>query len=513
MLGVMTPSLPRSSPEAQGLSSRAVQNLIEAAERAELELHAFTLLRRGHVIAQGAWAPFGLEQPHALFSVSKSFTSTAVGLAVDEGLLGLSDPVLSFFPEFRPAVVSGHLAAMRVRDLLTMTSGHAEDLPLFRQEPQPWAQTFLAHPVAFAPGTQFVYSSAATYMLAAIVERLSGQSLLEYLRPRLLEPLGIAEATWDTNAEGVTLGGLGLSLRVEDLACLGELYRQHGVWTDRQALGQQVYSWRLQDRRILSETWVGQATAAQVRSDGQGASDDGTEGDRQQGDWNQGYGFQFWRCQHGAYRADGALGQFIVVLPEQEAVIALTSAVDNMQAVLDLIWEHLLPAFGDEPLTPDPGSFERLQQKCDRLELAPVKGSLDSPLAARLGGGTYTFEPNALGLNGLELGSLDGQVELTLSTSGGNFPVTAGMGTWTVGHTGFDHITTLEPGKERRVAGCAAWSTPDTLELHLNYLETAGTHVLKLKFTQGGENVVLESSPQTSFRALELLRLTGTLRR
>ncbi len=499
MLWPMTSSLPNSGPEAQGLPARAVQNFVEAAESAGLELHSFVLLRRGHLIAQGAWAPFTLDQPHALFSVSKSFVSTAVGLAVGEGLLSINDPVLSFFPEFRPEVVSDHLAAMRVRDLLTMTSGHADDLALFRQEPQPWAQSFLAQPVDFAPGTHFVYSSAATYMLAATVERLSGQPLLDYLRPRLFAPLGIGEAAWEPNAEGVAVGGWGLSLRVEDMACLGELYRQKGVWKDRQALGEEVRPWRLKDMRILSEDWVQQATSAQVQGDGSGPHD-----------WNQGYGFQFWRCQHGAYRADGALGQFIVVMPEQEAVLAITSAVDTMQSVLDLVWTHLLPAFEPEPLTPEPGALERLQHKCGTLELAPVTGLLDSPLAIRFGGRAYAFGPNTLDLTELWLGSLDGQIELTLSTSEGSFPLVAGLGTWAINHTRFDHVSTLDPSKDRRVAACAAWTAPDTLEIHLNYLNTAATHVLKLRFGQGGERLTLQSSSQTSFRALEPLSLEGT---
>lgn len=461
------------------------------------------------MVASGAWAPFKLDEPHALFSVSKSFTSTAVGLAVQEGLLGLDDPVLSFFPEFRPAVVSDHLAAMRVRDLLTMTSGHAAGLAenltgiLQTVEPEPWAQTFLAQPVEFQPGTHFVYNSGASYMLAAIVERLSGQPLLAYLRPRLLEPLGIAEASWDTDPEGHAVGGWGLSLRVEDLASLGELYRQGGVWTDRQGLGQQVVSWRLKDQRILAEDWVKQATSAQVQNDGRGAPPD----------WEQGYGFQFWRCRHGAYRADGALGQFIVVMPQQEAVLAITSAVDDMQAVLDLVWAHLLPALQGAAVAPEPGALERLRHKCATLELAPVRGALDSPLAALFGGHTYTFGPNALRLNALRLGSLDGQIELTLDTAEGSFPLVAGLGSWTVNHSRFDHVTTLTHDRARRVAGSAAWTAPDTLELHLNYLETAGTHVLRLHFRRHGETLSVESSSQTAFRALRPERLEGTLQR
>jgi len=205
---------------------------------------------------------------------------------------------------------------MRVRDLLTMTTGHADDVTgeLYGRQPQPWVRSFLAQPVPFAPGTHFVYSSAATFMLSALVEQRSDLRLLEYLEARLFAPLGIGGATWECNAAGETVGGWGLSLPVSALARLGQLYLQRGVWEGRQ---------------VLPAGWAEQATCAQVSSGDTAAPD--------AGDWAQGYGFQFWRCRHGAYRADGAFGQFALVMPEQGAVLALMSSVEDMQAVLDQV--------------------------------------------------------------------------------------------------------------------------------------------------------------------------------
>src|SRR3954470_10159745 len=176
--------LPYSAPEAQGLGSSAILGFVEAVEQNIESLHSFMLLRHGHVLAEGWWAPYEAERPHMLFSLSKSFTSSAIGLAVAEGRLSVDDLVLPFFPEDAPANPSAHLAAMRVHDLLSMSTGHDVDTTLYlRQQPDGnWAKAFLARPVEHTPGTHFVYNSGATYMLSAIIQKLTGTTLLEYLR-------------------------------------------------------------------------------------------------------------------------------------------------------------------------------------------------------------------------------------------------------------------------------------------------------------------------------------------
>ena len=221
--------LPYATPESQGIASSTILAFVEAAERDIDSLHSFMLLRHGHVLAEGWWAPYEAERPHMLFSLSKSFTSSAIGLAVAEGRLSVDDQVLSFFPEAAPAEPSEHLAAMRVRDLLSMSTGHAQDTtPYLRQAPDAnWVKAFLARPVEHPPGTHFVYNSGATYMLSAIIQQLAGTTLLEYLRPRLLTPLGIAQATWETCPRGINTGGWGLSIRTEGLAKFGHHIRHH----------------------------------------------------------------------------------------------------------------------------------------------------------------------------------------------------------------------------------------------------------------------------------------------
>jgi CubicO group peptidase (beta-lactamase class C family) len=223
------------------------------------------LLRHGQVVAEGCWHPFAPEYRHTLFSLSKSFTSTAVGLAVTEGLLSVDDAVVSFFPEDLPAEVSPNLAAMRVRHLLSMSTGHAVDTTEFLRggANENWARAFLARPVEHEPGTVFVYNSGATYMLSAIVQKVTGQKVIDFLRPRLFNPLGITDPWWEECPRGINVGGWGLNIRPEGIARFGQLYLQKGEW---------------QGPQLVPAACVEEATAWHVANDNGGTPE-----------WQQGY--------------------------------------------------------------------------------------------------------------------------------------------------------------------------------------------------------------------------------
>jgi len=336
-------SLPRATPESQGVSSAAIRAFIEEADAKVDTMHSVILVRHGKVVAEAWWKPQTSDTPHVMHSLSKSFTSTAIGLAAAEGKLSIDDPVLKFFPEEAPEKPSKNLQSMRIRDLLMMSTGHST-LPVFKPE-EPWVKTFLHHPVEFKPGTHFVYNSPGSYMLSAIVQKATGQTTLDYLKPRLFEPLGIENPTWLVSPQGVSTGGWGLMLRTEDVAKFGQLYLQKGKWNDKQ---------------ILTPQWVEMATARQTSN--------GSDPTR---DWDQGYGFQFWRCRHGAYRGDGAFGQFCVVLPEQDAVIAITADTRDMQAELNIVWDKLLPAFSKEPLPENAEEQAKLKNAIAKLAVRP----------------------------------------------------------------------------------------------------------------------------------------------
>jgi CubicO group peptidase (beta-lactamase class C family) len=334
-------ALPRSTPEAQGVDSAVIRAFVEAADSRVNSMHSFMLVRHGHVVAEGWWKPEAAEKPHVMHSLSKSFTSTAIGLAVAEGKLSVDDLVLKFFPDDAPKEPSDRLKQMRVRDLLTMTTGHNEETRL-QASPAPWVQTFLAHPVPHKPGTHFLYNTPGSFMLSAIISKVTGQNVLEYLKPRLFDPLGIENPEWPVNPQGQTYGGWGLKVRTEDIAKFGQLYLQKGKWNGKQ---------------LVPAAWVEQATAKQVSNGSDPARD-----------WDQGYGFQFWRCRHGAYRGDGANGQFCIVLPELDAVIAITANTRDMQAEINVVWEKLLPAFHAKKLSANSAEQAKLKDTLANLK-------------------------------------------------------------------------------------------------------------------------------------------------
>jgi CubicO group peptidase (beta-lactamase class C family) len=340
--------LPRSTPEAQGISSEAIVQFVKAADKINT-LHSFMLVRHGYVIADAWWKPEAPNKPHVLWSLSKSFNSTAIGLAISEGKLSLNDHILKFFPADAPANPSDNLKAVTVRDLLTMSSGQATEPK--RGPNGPTVKDFLAHPFVYKPGTHFLYNTMGAYTLAAIVTKVTGQTTLDYLKPRLFDPLGIVNPQWDSSAEGYSLGGYGLYLCTEDIAKFGQLYLQKGKWNGHQ---------------LIPRKWVEEATSKQIRNDGEGHSTIGI-------DWRQGYGFQFWRCTHNAFRGDGAHGQLCVVIPDKDAVIAITADTGNFSGEMNAIWNNLYPAFQAGALPTDASGDDQLAEATANLTAHPAK--------------------------------------------------------------------------------------------------------------------------------------------
>jgi len=344
-------ALPRSTPEEQGVASAAIQKFVRQAERRSLELHSLMLLRHGHVIADGWWAPYASGNQQLVYSVSKSFTATAIGIAESEGRLDVTERVASFFPDSLPRSVSPHLGAMEVRHLLMMATGHASDTidRMIAEYPDDLVRGFLSIPPEYEPGSIFVYNNGATHMLAAILQKVTGEDLLNYLRPRLLSPLGILGAQWQSATSGIPLGFSGLHVTTESIARFGQLLLNRGEWNGRQ---------------LLSDSWITRATAVQISNAAEPNPD-----------WGQGYGYHLWRSKHG-YRADGAFGQFCLVLPEYDAVIVTTAATEDMQGLLDLVWEVLLPAFHNGELPPHRDGAD-LATSLTSLRLPPVTGSAE----------------------------------------------------------------------------------------------------------------------------------------
>lgn len=336
----VTPIVPNAAPKKASSIKRAktssvletaMGNYLQDAKDKNLNIQSVMVLQHGKVIYE-KWLNGGEAQvPHILNSVSKTFTSAAVGLAIDEGLLSLDDKLISFFPDDLPPSLSENLKNVTIRHLLTMNCGHDSE-PSRRRDGDTWVKIFLNWPVEHEPGTWYCYNSMGTYMLSAIVQKVTGQKIVDYLQSRLFDPLGIEPPRWDESPQGINCGGWGLYLKTEDLAKMGQLLLQKGKWKGKQ---------------VLPENYVKEMTSAQVPCQPAGTSPDKVAErglTKENSDWVQGYGYQVWRCRHNAFRADGAGGQYIIVIPEKDAVVINTADLRDMQAELNLIWNHILPA-------------------------------------------------------------------------------------------------------------------------------------------------------------------------
>jgi CubicO group peptidase (beta-lactamase class C family) len=491
--------LPRGEGEARGLSSRAILGFLEALDAEVDSVHGYMLLRHGVVVAEGARKPYSLDYPHALYSLSKSFASTAIGLAVAEGRLSVEDPVLSFFPGKGPRSPSRNLEAMRVRHLLSMNTGHEADTTERIMRHRDPARAFLSLPVEREPGSRFLYNTGASFMLSAIVQELTGQRLTAYLKDRLFDPLGIEGAKWDAHPCGVEFGGFGLSLKVEDIARFGLLYLRKGEW---------------EGRRILPASWVEEASS--LRSDN--ASPEKPE---PASDWQQGYGYQFWRCRHACFRGDGAFGQYCVVMPEQDAVLAMVGGLGDLQKPLDLLWDRLLPAMAEAPLPADPAAAAELRAFPARLELRhPAASGRGASSVSRKS--SYLFPENWAGLESMSFDFGADALELRYRisrrhasgpgmaeygrrpSSSGPRLLRCGYGSWAEG------LSCLEGEGPRPVACSGAWTAPETFTMRHYSLRTPFVTTLDFRFE--GDVVRVEGRRNVGFGPTELPPIEGRAR-
>jgi hypothetical protein len=427
-------------------------------------------LRHGKVIAEGWWNPYKPGFKHTLYSTSKSFTATAIGFAVSEHLLSVDDKVISFFPNALPDTVGPFLSDMRVKDLLSMSAGQDPD-PTFKTvvSDSNWVKSFLAVPVVHEPGTKFLYNTLATYMLSAIVQKVTGEKVIDFLKPRLFEPLSIEGMDWEVDPKGINTGGWGLRLRTEDMAKFGQLFLQKGRWNDKQ---------------LLPVSWIDNATSLKIYQ-----APDAAQSRKDSSDWLQGYCYQMWRCRHNCYRADGAFGQYIIVMPDEDAVIAITSETGDMQDELNLVWEYLLPAIKPGKLSENSSLSEVLRKQLASLELPlPVTGN-SSSVISQISGKTFLFETNKIHLTGMNLQFKDSICQVSIGIDSSIHKFSFGSGHWINGETSmlgpnllFDakayHVG-LPPDK---VAGSFSWKEDKTLELVMRYIESPHTETIVCKF-------------------------------
>lgn len=435
-------ALPRSTPEEQGISSATLLALVRHWEAAGLGPHSLMVLRHGHLVADGWWAPYERDGLQLVYSVSKTLTACAVGFAVAEGLLRLEDRVVDLFPE--AAGVAGPRASrLTLHDLLAMRTGHRADTLVWREgSPTTFPAVFLAQEPEEDPGW-FVYHNGATLMAALAVQRASGQPLTGYLRPRLLAPLGVGDLTW-LREDGLELGYSGAHVATDTLARLGELILRDGRW---------------QGRQVLPAGWAAAMTSRYTDTSPQPGNPD----------WQQGYGYQMWHCQHGAIRADGAYGQFAVVVPGADLVVALTSCTGRTQETLDALWEVLLPGLAEHPLPADPAAHAALAEHLAHRSVPAPRSAVHPP-----GTGPWRFrhEPTEENprLTAVEVHRDSSSTWRLVVEDGARVEVECGDGAWPA------------PGPRPWVAS-GGWTAPGVFEALVTAVRTP--HALHLRCADG----------------------------
>lgn len=479
-------TLPSSTPEQQGINSAGLENFIVALEEKVDAVHSVMVIRHGKVVAEGWWAPYRAEDQHVMYSVTKSVVSTAVGFAQQEGLLNVNDMLISYFPELTPENISENLKNMRIRDLLTMTTGHNEGTmnPMRASANGDYTQAFLSLEVEHKPGTFFKYNSGASYMLSALVQKVSGLRLEVYLKPRLFDPLGIEPPLWGISPEGVNLAGA-LYFKTEDLAKLALLYLQKGMWNGE---------------RLLDESWVLAATSAQV-----------SNGSNVNSNWEHGYGYQFWQNKVTGFRADGALGQFGFVFPEYDTVLVITSGTDDMHSVMEVVWDKFIPALNAGSLPENTKANVSLSRKLSSLEMPKPQGSKESKLADFVSGKRYAFKDNSQAIASIVLDFNQDKPLLVIHDADGVHSIPVGMGEWLHSQTRFKkRVNDLFVVNQQNMAASGAWVSENNFVVQLCFNDTP--YILTASFSFKGDQLLLDMGYNVRWGEKQYPQLEGYAR-
>lgn len=360
----------RVTPESVGIPSEVIENLLNKLESGFTEPHGLMIMRHGKICAEGWWAPYAPGIRHGLQSHTKTYAATAVGIAYTEGLLKLDDKIIDIFPEDAPENPSENLKKLTVKDVLCMGCGMEE----MHMPSKDWIKEFLATPVVHTPGTAFMYNSTGSTLLGAIVRKKTGLGLHDYLKPRLFDKIGINSENlrWFYMMDGMEVGGGGLFATTEDNLRLMKLYADGGVW---------------EGERILAEDYVKLATTLQ--------NDSATEAkvNPPAKDNFVGYGFQIWMCRpQGVYRADGAMGQFTIVVPDKDMLISITENAGGAhwaQQTLDVMWEFLKEIPEESSVIENKEASDALTRRMKALALAAPAYAPFSSTAAKISGKSY----------------------------------------------------------------------------------------------------------------------------
>lgn len=482
----MRKAFERTTPEAVGLSSEQILTYIENLERSNTEMHGIMIMRHGKICAEGWWAPFAPNLRHGLQSHTKTYAATAVGIAYTEGVLKLDERLIDIFPNESPENPSENLKLLTVRDVLCMGCG-MDTMPFGTED---WIREFMNTPVNHKPGTAFMYNSTGSSMLGAIVRAKTGEGLQEYLTKRLFNKIGIDpdNIRWYCMPDGMEMGGGGMLATTEDNLRLMKLYADGGVW---------------EGERILAEDYVKLAISKQNDSATESANNP------EASDNFLGYGFQLWMCKpEGVYRADGAMGQFTIVVPDKDMIIAITETAVGAhwaQSTLNVTWDFLEGL--QETAGENAAAADKLARKMRSLNLPNPVYQPFSTMLEKISGKVYTVQSGTMAVRNnnfmsreepkaiksfsfdfdnygcvLHTTTAQGSESVRIATYGGRFTNLLG-----------------DAADQTQLLVCdGAWTQDDTFTATLRWAETCLTKSLSFRFTADG--VTIETKDNSAFR-------------
>jgi CubicO group peptidase (beta-lactamase class C family) len=508
--GQSSDKLPRSIPESEGVSSTGIIDFINAVDTGRQEIHSFMFIRHGKVIAEGWWNPYGPEYRHIMFSASKTFTATGIGLAVSENRLKLSDKIISFFPYSLPDTIGKYMKELTVQNLLTMSVGQEPAL-MGAGANDDWIRAFISLEPVHKPGTVFLYNNMATFMLSAIVQQVTGQTLFEYLKPRIFDPLSIRGIDWDMNPQGINLGMIGLRLRTEDMAKCGQLLIQNGKWNGKQ---------------LVPEQWVKEATSFKIES-----GDPSNKMPKDKNDWAQGYCYQMWRGRNNTVRLDGMAGQFVILIPDKDAIVVLTANARNTQEEMNLVHNYLIPAIKSVKAIPaDEASYAELQKKEAALSIKQDDSKVTtSDLPGKISGKEFLLGDNDLKIQSVYFTFKDNECSFALKRDNDISVIKCGKGSWKISNTKSSSLLAPPRSPSKSVdanykvlqplikaATRYSWTDNNTLEITARFLEESlGSETVICRFREfnGNINVTIEQKPGFFMgrSGLTMTPLRGTL--
>jgi len=476
--------LPRAAtPEEVGVSSSAVLDMLKDIETSGAQEHGFMIIRHGKVAAESFKSPYSADAPHIMYSVSKAVTATAIGFAVDEGLLSLDDRVLKYFHEFRPKKTDEKLEILKVRHLITMMAGKVTS-PLANKTKDKWLNHFFDGKWEFNPGEKFRYINENIFLLCAILVRVTGISVTEYLTPRLWTPLGIETPFWETDHKGVEAGGWGLFLSAESLAKLSVCYLQKGSF---------------QGEQVIPREWAENAVLNQKPTNkGESPNEE------------NGYGYGIWRSgpDNRSYRLDGMFSQKGFVFEKYDAVIVTVSGEMTDGKTHAYVFDNFPRGFIQN--NPDAEVDEELKHALDSRACKPLPEKPRSVVAARLEGKKIKFRRKVLlNIAGFPMSVLPLAATYMTRDRAGNindavfcFSEDECSFTWSEGDETNTVICAMD-GTYRKSAMrlattdytaycCASWLDERTLEVWIIPRESIGKRMLTFKFN--GSKVKMEPS-------------------